>query len=66
MRKQARKLRISRETLASLALWRNEQLKEVGGGTSGVDTCAGGCTDYNCGYSYRNCYSSPQNPCGSV
>lgn len=62
MDKKVKKLRLNKETIESLT---NEHLKEAAGGTlSGVDTC-GLCTLYNCGYSYRNCPSSPQNPCES-
>ena len=58
MNKKNKKLRVNKETIKPLT---NEHLQEVAGGVitgySWVwqDTCAAGCTDYNCGYSYRNC-----------
>ena len=66
MHKKAKKMRLSKETIKLLA---NEHLEGVGGAGAyswfWQDTCAAACTDYNCGYSYRNCPSSPQNPCDS-
>lgn len=58
MDKKIKKLRLNRETIQALT---NEHLKEAIGAVE-VDT-EGLCTLFHCGYTYRNCPSSPQYPC---
>ena len=55
MKKQIKKLRVNKETINLLA---TELLEGVVGG----DTYTL-CTLYNCGWTYRNCPSSPQHTC---
>jgi hypothetical protein len=57
MDKKNKKLSVDKATIKPLT---NEDLDGMAGGTGGYsliweDTCLVTCTQYNCGYTYRNC-----------
>jgi hypothetical protein len=60
-KQKKRKLTVKKDTIRALT---PGDLEKVRGGEDGsvgsictLDTYLSGCTDYNCGYSYRNCPS---------